>query len=103
MLEFPAGGIDGILSCADILEIGQGVEKFAANQIQVAIVVEIAEVRRRSAVQIDYFIGGFELDGAVIAGGLIRAGVADIIDKAMQGAFGPPAFAVKGIVPSVIG
>src|SRR6185369_5227951 len=72
------------------------------DQVQVAVPVEIGETGRRPSVGFNRLIPSHQFDGVFVNGLFSRAIVADEIDEAVEGAVGPAAAGVVGIVPFVI-
>jgi hypothetical protein len=73
------------------------VEEVGENEVELAVVVPVDGVGCGGAVLVDG-----ELDGGEEAGGLVGAFVAPEVDVAVEGAAGPLAFFVEGVVPAVI-
>src|SRR5690606_20425100 len=72
------------------------------NQVQVAIAIPVDVVGRGDAEDIELLRTGLKLDGWGILGRLIGAFVFNEVNIAVQGAGGPFAMAVVGVVPAVV-
>ena len=90
-------------AAAGVLEVGEAVEELAAEQVEVAVVVEVAKVRRRPAKGLHRPVGGVDLLRLVILRRFIGAGVAQQIHIAAEGAVHPAAIGGVGVVPAVFG
>ena len=88
---------------AGVLEIGEPIEELAAEQVEISVAIEVAEIRRRPAVGLHGPIRGHDLLRLVIRRLLVRAGVREQIHVAAQRAVHPAAFGGVGVVPAVFG
>ena len=88
----------GSVAGADVLEVGEPVEELAADEVQVAVAVEVGEVRRGHA---ERCRSGRRRPrscaGGSYVGLIVRAVVADQVDPAVQRAAGPVSRASKAL------
>ena len=96
------GCVVGCCARADVFEIGEVVDKAAAEEIEIAIVVEIGKVGRGHAVDIDAYALAFKADGVFVFGCGRSAGIFDDVDIAMEGAAQPVAITVISVIPAVL-
>ena len=87
---------------AGVFKVGEAIEEFAADQVEIAIAVEVREVRRRPAERLDRFTARLHLHRLVVAWLRGGAAVADEIHEAAQRAVRPLAVRVVGVVPAVV-
>ena len=59
--ELAAGGILGRLTCAGVFKICEAVYKLAAQQIEIAVAIEVRKIRRWAAVHIHRLAAGLHL------------------------------------------
>ena len=86
---------------ADVLEVGEAVEELAAQQVEVAVAVEVHEVRRRAAEGVDRLAARFNFARRVVARLRRRAEILEPVDETVERAVGPFARAIVGVVPAV--
>ncbi len=101
--EADAEGILRLCAGAGVLEVGEAVEELAAKQVEIAIAIEVAKVRRRPAKGLHGAVGGVDLLRLVILRRFVGAGVAQQIHIAANGAVHPAAISGVGVVPAVFG
>ena len=82
--EFAAGSVNGLGARARIFVIGETVAELAADEVEVAVAIEVAPARRRHAEGIDIFAAGLQAHGRGVNGFLRRARVADNVDVAAE-------------------
>lgn len=82
----------------DVLEPGQPVDELAADQVQIAVAVEVGDTRIGRSVDIDRSACGLHLAAVDMS----LAGVFQQEDVAVQRTPGPASEAVEGIVPAVV-
>ena len=99
-LEFDSVGVDRFRAGAGVLEVGEAVEKFAAEEIEVAVAIEVAEVGRGPAVDIDGGTAGVDFEARF---GIAAGFVFDEVDPAVKRAVLPTALCVVGVIPNVVG
>jgi hypothetical protein len=63
VFQSPPGGVDRLCSRPGILEVGEAVEKFTRQQVEITIPVEVLEVWRGAAEGIDRLAGGGSFTG----------------------------------------
>ena len=81
------------------MEVGEAVEELAAEEVEVAVAIEVGEVRAGPAEDVDGRPAGLEFYGLV----RILAGVVfDQVDPAVERSVLPAALAVVGVVPLVV-
>ena len=102
MRELAAGGIFRRLARAGVFKIREAVHKLAAQQIEIAVPIEVRKVRRWPTVHIHRLAGRLHLGrrGVLRRGG--RTLVEHQIEVTVQRAVGPFALCVVSIVPAVI-
>ena len=88
----------GLRAAPDVLEPSQPVDEFAADQVQIAVAVEIGDTRIGSSVDVDR--GACRLHFAAVDISFAR--VFEQVDVAVQRTPGPAPEAVEGVVPAVI-
>ena len=99
----PSGGILGLGPRPDVLKIGETVQELAAQEIQVSVAVEVREIRRGPAEDLEVLAARPHTYGCLILGLRIGALIAHDIDETAQWPFDPFAFLVVSIVPTVVG
>ena len=87
----------------DVFVVGEAIEELAAEHVEVAVAIEVREVRRRPAEGLERSLAGVQLERLCVYGVLVRAFVARDVDETAQRPAGPVALRVVGIVPAVIG
>ena len=88
----------GLRAASDVLEPGQSVDELAADQVQIAVAVEIGDTRIRRSVDVDRGACGLHLAAVDVP----LAGVFQQVDVAVQRTPGPASEAVEGVVPAVV-
>ena len=83
---------------SDILEPCHAVDEFAADQVQIAVAVEVGDTRIRRSVDIDRGTARFHFTAVDIS----PASIFQQVDVAVQRPPGPVSEAVEGVVPAVV-
>ena len=94
----------GSVAAADVLEIREAIQELAAQQIEIAVAVEVSEVRRRPAVDVDVAAAGLQSSRLVRVVRLRRRSRRSRSDRRSRaaGRFAS-AVIVVGVIPAVIG
>ena len=101
-LETLATGVPRITAGADVFKIGESVEKFATQQIQISIVIEIGEMRRRAAKGVDWCALRQNLEWGIVERRFGGPFVAKHKNKTVERSVSPFSLAVPSIVPAVV-
>ena len=84
-----AGGVLRRRARADVLEVRKAVEELAAEQVEVAVAVEVGEVRRRAAERVDRLAVGLDSERLARSPAAPSCPVAKHVDEAVQRAVLP--------------
>src|SRR5690606_23037886 len=86
-----------------VLIVRERIAKLAADEIEVAIVVEVGDAGARLTIRIDGMVVGLQhLAFLIVDGLLIRARVLVKLHKAVQRTRGPIAVFIEGVIPSIL-
>jgi len=88
---------------ADVLKPRESVDELAADDVQVAVAVEVSQAGRGHAVDVDRLTARLNLDRLPILRLVGGALVWQQVHVAVQRAAGPLALRVEGVVPAVVG
>ena len=94
----PSRGEAGLRAGADVLEPGESIDELAADQVRIAVAVEIGDTRIGRPVNVDRGACGLHLAAVDIS----PAGVFQQVDVAVQRTPGPASETVESVVPAVV-